>query len=313
MFEIVLHALVPVVFGVALGWLVGRIGILDAERIRSISTYIVSVALPAALFVGVFSFSPSQLDNARYLITLIVALMAPWLIALGLSRVAFRSTVPSAGMLALNSGFPDLAYFGLPVLSALIGAQGLLPVIVGNIVISVVMVPLTMLLLGAAVAGKTKHMSLLDNLKATMTKPLVWAPVLGAILVLLGVKLPDLAVSSIKLIGETAGGTALFTLGVMLSGLTPSLDRSALSVVVLKNFLQPVLGLGLAMAFHFSGNLSKGIVIAAACPCATASAMLASTYRIDENSTTAAVVLSNIIGIPTMAMWIYAVEKLWGT
>lgn len=313
MFEIILHALVPVVFGVALGWLVGWIGILDAERIRSIATYIVSVALPAALFVGVFNFSPSQLDNGRYLLTLIVALMAPWLIALGLSRAAFGSTVPSAGMLALNSGFPDLAYFGLPVLSALIGAQGLLPVIVGNIVISVVMVPLTMLLLGASVAGKGKQMSLLDNLKSTVTKPLVWAPVLGAVLVLLGVKLPDLAVGSIKLIGETAGGTALFTLGVMLSGLTPSLDRSALSVVVLKNLLQPVLGLAIALAFHFSGILSKGIVIAAACPCATASAMLASTYRIDEKSTTAAVVLSNIIGIPTMAMWIYVVEKLWGT
>ena len=153
------------------------------------------------------------------------------------------------------------------VLSALIGAQGLLPVIVGNIVISVViMVPLTMILLGAALAGKTKHVSLLDNLKSTVTKPLVWAPVLGAVLVLLGVKLPDLALSSIKLIGETAGGTALFTLGVMLSGLTPSLDRSAVSVVLLKNFLQPVLGLGLALAFHFSGNLPKGIVIAAACP-----------------------------------------------
>jgi malonate transporter and related proteins len=312
-FAIILHALVPVVFGVALGWLVGRLGILDAERIRSISTYIVSVALPAALFVGVFNFSPSQIDNVPYLLVLIVALMAPWLIALGLGRVAFRSSVPSAGMLALNSGFPDLAYFGLPVLSALIGAQGLLPVIVGNIVISVVMVPLTMLLLGAAVAGNGKHISLLDNLKSTVAKPLVWAPVLGAVLVLLGVRLPDLAVSSIKLIGETAGGTALFTLGVMLSGLTPSMDRSVLSVVVLKNFLQPVLALGLALAFHFTGTLSKGIVIAAACPCATASAMLASTYRIDEKSTTAAVVLSNIIGIPAMAMWIYAVEKLWGT
>ncbi len=312
MFEIILHALVPVVFGVALGWLVGRLGILNPERIRSISTYIVSVALPAALFVGVFNFAPSQIDNPRYLFTLLIALMAPWLIALGLGRLAFRSSLPSAGMLALNSGFPDLAYFGLPVLSALVGAQGLLPVIVGNIVISVIMVPLTMLLLGAAISGKGNHTSFLDNLKSTVTKPLVWAPVLGAVLVLLGVKLPDLAASSIKLIGETAGGTALFTLGVMLSGLTPSLDRSVLSVVLLKNLVQPVLGLGLAFAFGFSGSLSKGIVIAAACPCATASAMLASTYRIDEKSTTAAVVLSNIVGIPTMAMWIYAVEKLWG-
>ncbi|MGA2596544.1 MAG: hypothetical protein ABSH09_06070 [Bryobacteraceae bacterium] len=61
MFEIILHASCA-------GW------ILDPERI------------PAALFVGVFNFSTSQLDNGRYLLTLIVALMAPWLIALGLNR-----------------------------------------------------------------------------------------------------------------------------------------------------------------------------------------------------------------------------------
>jgi malonate transporter len=309
MFQTILQALVPVVFVVGLGWLVGRLGILDPQRIRSITTFIVTVALPAALFVGVFSFSPSQLENGRYLLTLAIALMGTWTVGFGLARIAFRCTKPSAGMLALNASFPDLAYFGLPVLAAVIGSQGLLPVIVGNLVVSVLMVPITILLLGAT--DGTKHESLFGNLKSTVTKPLVWAPVLGAILVLFGVKLPPLAESSVKLIGATAGGTALFALGVMLSGLTPHLDKIAISVVLLKNFAQPAVALLLALAFHFSGVLSKGVVLAAACPCATASAMLASTYRIDEQSTTSAVVLSNIAGVFTMAMWIYVVEKIW--
>jgi malonate transporter len=173
----------------------------------------------------------------------------------------------------------------------------------------VLMVPITVLLLGAI--DRTKHESLVENLQSTVTKPLVWAPVLGAILVLFGVKLPPLAEASVKLIGGTAGGTALFALGVMLSGLTPRLDKMAVSVVLLKNFVQPALALALALAFHFSGVLSKGVVLAAACPCATASAMLASTYRIDEQPTTSAVVLSNIAGVLTMAMWIYVVAKIW--
>jgi malonate transporter len=309
MFQTILQALVPVVFVAGLGWLVGRLGVLDPQRIRSITTFIVTVALPAALFVGVFSFSPSQLENGSYLLTLAVALMGTWAVGFGLARIAFRRTTPSAGMLAMNSSFPDLAYFGLPVLTAVIGAQGLLPIIVGNLVISVLMVPITIILLGQT--DSTKHESLLDNLKSTVTKPLVWAPVLGAILVLFGVKLPPLAKASVSLIGETAGGTALFALGVMLSGLTPRLDKMAISVLLLKNFVQPALGLAFALAFHLPGVLSKGVVLAAACPCATASAMLASTYRIDEQPTTSAVVLSNIAGVFTMAMWIYVAEKIW--
>jgi malonate transporter len=309
MFQTILQALVPVVFVAGLGWLVGRLGVLDPQRIRSISTFIVTVALPAALFVGVFSFSPSQLENGRYLLTLAGALMGTWAVGFGLARIALRRTTPSAGMLAMNASFPDLAYFGLPVLTAVIGSQGLLPIIVGNLVVSVLMVPLTMVLLGQMEG--TKHVSFVDNLKSTVTKPLVWAPILGAVLVLFGVKLPPLAEASIKLVGATAGGTALFALGVMLSGLTPRLDKMAISVLLLKNLLQPAMALVLALAFHFSGVLSKGVVLAAACPCATASAMLASTYRIDEEPTTSAVVLSNIAGVLTMAMWIYLVEKIW--
>jgi malonate transporter and related proteins len=309
MFQIILQALVPVVFVAGLGWLVGRLGILDPQRIRSITTFIVTVALPAALFVGVFSFSPSQLENGSYVLTLAVALMGTWAVGFVLARFAFRGSTPSSGMLAMNSSFPDLAYFGLPVLAAVIGAQGLLPIIVGNLVISVLMVPITMVLLGQMAGAKQE--SLLNNLKSTVKKPLVWAPVLGAILVLFGVHLPPLATESVNLIGKTAGGTALFALGVMLSGLTPRLDKTAISVLLLKNFVQPAIGLAFALTFHMSGVLSKGIVLAAACPCATASAMLASTYRIDEQPTTSAVVLSNIAGVFSMAMWIYVAEKIW--
>jgi len=309
MFQTILQALVPVVFVAGLGWLVGRLGILDPQRIRSITTFIVTVALPAALFVGVFSFSPSQLENGSYVLTLAVALMGTWAVGFVLARFAFRGSTPSSGMLAMNSSFPDLAYFGLPVLAAVIGAQGLLPIIVGNLVISVLMVPITMVLLGQMAGAKQE--SLLNNLKSTVKKPLVWAPVLGAILVLFGVHLPPLATESVNLIGKTAGGTALFALGVMLSGLTPRLDKTAISVLLLKNFVQPAIGLAFALTFHMSGVLSKGIVLAAACPCATASAMLASTYRIDEQPTTSAVVLSNIAGVFSMAMWIYIAEKIW--
>jgi predicted permease len=123
--------------------------------------------------------------------------------------------------------------------------------------------------------------------------------------------LPPFAEASVKLIGEPAAGTVLFALGVMLGGLAPRLDKIAIGVLLLKNFVQPAVALVFALAFHFSGILSKGIGLAAACACATASAMLASTYRVDEQRTTAAVVLSNVAGIFIMAMWIFLVEKMW--
>src|SRR5258706_15988788 len=108
MFQTILQALVPVVFVAGLGWLVGRLGVLDPQRIRSITTFIVTVALPAALFVGVFYFSPSQLENCRFFLTLAVPLVGAGAGGFFLCRIAFRRTTPSACMLAMKASFPGL-------------------------------------------------------------------------------------------------------------------------------------------------------------------------------------------------------------
>jgi hypothetical protein len=81
----------------------------------------------------------------------------------------------------------------------------LLPISIGNPVASVLMLPITMLLLGQTEG--TKHVFFLDNLKSTFTKSLVWAPVPGALLVHFAGKLPPLAKASIRLVGAAAGVT----------------------------------------------------------------------------------------------------------
>jgi predicted permease len=90
----------------------------------------------------------------------------------------------------------------------------------------------------------------------------------------------------------------------ILRRLNPRLHKMAISVVLLKTFVQSALG-------HFSGALSKGVVLAAARPGATASATLAPTYRIEEHPAASAVVLRNIAEVLKMATGIFVVEKIW--
>ena len=69
MFQTILQALVPVVFVAGLGWIVGRLGVLDPQRIRSVTTFVVTVAFPAAF-------------------TWAVALMGTWAVVLPTSSSA---------------------------------------------------------------------------------------------------------------------------------------------------------------------------------------------------------------------------------
>jgi malonate transporter and related proteins len=312
MISLILHGIVPVIFVLALGFYAGRKNIIDQEGARNFSTYVMTFGLPITLFAGIFSFTPEQLENVPYLLMLVLALVVPFAIAIVLARWLFKKPIQEASLVGCNAGFPDMAYFGLPILATVVGSEAMLPVIVGNLVTSIIILPTIIFLLhhGAPESGGGKRESFGANMVKTLKAPVVWAPILGLLLVLLHVRLPDLAKDSLQVIGVTTGGIALFTLGILLSHLQLRVDGPTFFVVLMKNLAMPAFALGLGMLFHLDGLLLKGAVITAACPSATVGAMLSSQQKVGEESVPAQVLCSNVAAILTMAFWIYIVEKV---
>jgi hypothetical protein len=310
MFNLILSALVPVAFVVLLGYLAGRSKLVNQDGAKSLSTVVVNFALPCALFVAIFGFSPSQFENIPYVVTLLVSITLPFFAAFFLSLLVWKKPTGEAALFGSNSGFPDMAYFGLPVVLTVIGQQGMLPIIVGNIVTSIIVIPVVMAMLHKGQASGSQS-NVLSIVLSTLKQPVVWAPLTGLVLVLLGVKLPELATGSLKLLGNISGGLALFTLGVLLSFLTPKIDKPVVLVVFIKNLVMPALAVALALVFKLDGDLAKGIVIIAACPAATMGAMLSSQFNVAQDKIPAQILASNVAAILTMAMWIFVAEKLF--
>jgi malonate transporter len=312
MIHLILQGIVPVVFVLALGYLAGRKGFISDEGARNFSTYIVNFALPCTLFVGIFSFTPQQFDNGAFILTLCLSLILPFALSIGIGRLAFKKPLAEAGLFACNCGFPDMAYFGLPVLISIVGAQALLPVIVGNLVTSIILVPAIVYMVhqGTAAPGQKGSGSFLGNMLNTLEQPVVWAPILGLILVLLHVRLPALLDDSFKLFGQTTGGVALFTLGALLSRLKLKIDWPTGVVVLIKNVAMPAIAVGLALLFHLDGPLAKGAIITAACPAATFGAMLSAKSRIGQTTIPPQILASNIFGIFSMGFWIFIAERI---
>lgn len=310
MFNLILSALVPVAVVVLLGYLAGRSKLVNQDGAKSLSTVVVNFALPCALFVAIFGFSPSQFENIPYVVTLLVSITLPFFAAFFLSLLVWKKPTGEAALFGSNSGFPDMAYFGLPVVLTVIGQQGMLPIIVGNIVTSIIVIPVVMAMLHKGQASGSQS-NVLSIVLSTLKQPVVWAPLTGLVLVLLGVKLPELATGSLKLLGNISGGLALFTLGVLLSFLTPKIDKPVVLVVFIKNLVMPALAVALALVFKLDGDLAKGIVIIAACPAATMGAMLSSQFNVAQDKIPAQILASNVAAILTMAMWIFIAEKLF--
>jgi len=222
----------------------------------------------------------------------------------------WKKPAGEGSLFASNSGFPDMAYFGLPVVLTVLGQQGMLPIIVGNIITSIIVIPIIMAMLNKG-QGTGPSPSIGIIIIKTLKQPVVWAPLTGLILVLLGVKLPALMTESLKLIGNISGGLALFTLGILLSLLKPRVDLEVVVVVILKNLVMPALVVGLALLFKLDPVLAKGAIIIAACPAATMGAMLSSQFSVAQEKIPGQILASNIIAIVTMAMWIYIAKTLF--
>ena len=310
MASLLLNALVPVWFVILVGYVAGRCGLIPNEAIRSFSTVVIDIALPCTLFVGVFGFRPAQFENVAYIATLATTFVVPFVAGVVIAVRYYRRRMPEASLFACNCGFPDMAFFGLPVVTVIVGPQGLLPVIVGNILTSILIIPPVMAMLHHHGDKEDSGLLIGEVVIQTFRRPIVWAPILAFVLALAGLQIPALAAESLKLVGGITGGLALLTLGLMLSELTPRFDKEAAIISLLKNFVAPAMVVAAAKLLHLPRDLSVGAVIIAACPSATIAAMLSSQFAVARDKIPGQILASNLVAFVSMPLWILVAEKL---
>ena len=306
-------ALLPILFVVALGYASARFGIIDSNAAGVFSKFVVDFALPLSLFIAAARAKPSDLSNWRYVLALLIGFVGSFAVAFVCGRALFGHDQRTAAIQGLASTFPNLAYCGPPVLGAVVGLSGILAVLVGNLVLTVVVIPLTLILMGGRGGGQapaSKAALLGQSLLGAVKQPLVWLPLIGIALALSGLHLPDLAASTANEIGSAAGGVALFTLGLMLAGLQLRLDREVAINVAVKNLLQPALLLGIAFLLGLHGSLGKEVFLVGVLPTATLVPALAHASKAYEDQAPLTVMASTLFSIVTITVGIAIAEKL---
>lgn len=310
MIETILNGLLPVAFGILLGWLTGRQGLLKHEDAHVLGVFVIRFALPFALFEGAVKTAPEKLGNVGFFLCLIFGLMGTYLIALAVGRLIFKHDLRTATMQALVSSYPDMAYFGAPILAAMFGPEGFLAVLVGNLVTSIFMLPLTIVLthvsnkLDAGHGWKDSWHILVHSITNAVINPIVWLPILGTILSFGHVTLPAPVLSSVDLIAKAAGGTSLFALGLMLYGEPFRINADVLTNLGLKNLLMPLLMVLGAVLFGVTGAAREQVIITGATPTAVAAAIFALKNNTYTANATATILISTILGIGTAGILI---------
>jgi len=306
--SVIVQALAPVAFVILLGVLAGRMGLIKAASSEVLAALALDFCLPALLFVATAKMTVTELENWRFFLGISIGLLGVYLLALAIAVLVFRKPIADGSLQALNSAFPNMAFMGVPVLTAVIGASAVLSVVIGNLISSFLLLPLTLTLLEAGKPGQKKDASRLavaaKSLLGAIKQPLVWAPLAGIALALLQVPMPGFVSASFTLIGTATSGVALFALGLVLSGKKLVFGGAVLLNTIFKIALQPAAMLLLALALDVTGVYRREMLLLGALPTASMTAMFAVEYDVYVAESEATILLSTILSVVTLGVLI---------
>ena len=313
--SLLLESLFPLVFIMLLGWLSGKLGYTRREDASVLATVVIRFALPVHLFIGALNTHPDKMKNFTFMAVLVIGLMGSYILTLLISRYVFRHDIKTSAIQSLVCAFPDMAYFGAPVLAVLICPEGFLGVLIGNLVTSVLMIPLTIILIrmgdkrGRADAEQPNPLRLiLQNLFKAVRNPIVWIPISGVLLSLAGVQLPHMLSMPIEMVGKVACGLSLFALGLLFYGERPTVNIQTCTNISIKNLLQPAMMAVAGLAFGLSHSLMQQVIIIGATPSTIAAGMFALRSDTYIEPASSSILLGTAVGVVTEGFMIYLIS-----
>lgn len=254
-------------FVIAVGFLIGRIGLLGEHAPYVLSRVVFFVLTPCLLFVLLAHADPGVLFSSRLLVSALAALFCFAVFAL-VAGLAFRRRAAETVIGSLGSGYVNANNIGIPVAAYVLGdATYSAPVVLVQLL---VFAPIALAILDATTTGRV---SIARVLLQTVRNPLIVASALGTLIAVSGVEVPPLVFEPFAMIGAAAVPVVLIGFGMSLSGsrlLEPGTNRRDVALAsTLKLVVMPLVAFTLGrFVFGMEGHELFAIVVLAALPSA---------------------------------------------
>jgi malonate transporter len=312
--SILAFALIPIFFGLLLGYFAGLRKFVDNRDVHSLVRFVMNFALPCSLFTAIAHTDRAMLRSQAGLVAALgLVYLLVFFLTWFVERKMFHSNAADSAVLALTLGFPNATAVGIPLLDALYGPSAAAATAMGIAIGAVTISPITLAILerstltGHAVSASVQIRS---SLWKAVKRPVVWAPVLGVLAALVKVHLPDFANRSLTVMGNATAGAALFLTGLIVSAQRFRLNGRVIAAIVAKNLLQPALCLAVAWIIGLSVAETRYAVLIAAIPCGFFGLVFGKGFNSSPLTASSSLIFSYVFGIATLAGWIVLLGRL---
>jgi malonate transporter len=284
---------------IAVGWLVGRTGLLGVEAPGMLSRLSFFVATPALLFLTLAGADTATVASVALVASAGSAVLVA-LLYLGLAWWHWRLPAPQLAVGALSSSYVNSGNLGIPVSVYVLGdASYVAPVLLFQVL---VMAPVGLAVLAGSRSSAPSWRQLLSQ---PLRTPVVIGCALGLLVAATGLDLPELVLEPVGLIAALAVPAALLAYGMSLHG-APRPASGALAgqvwlAVVLKNVVQPALAYALGRwVADLDGLALFAVTVTSALPTAQNVFVFASAYDRGTSLARDVILLSTVLSVPVL-------------
>jgi malonate transporter len=287
---------------IAVGWAVGRTGVLGADAPGILSRLSYFVATPALLFLTLGRADTAMVASFALIATAGSAVVTA-LLYVGLAWWRWRLPAAQLTTGALSSSYVNAGTLGIPVAAYIVGnASYVAPVLLFQVL---VMAPVGVGVLAGSRTGRGSTPTWRQLVVQPLRTPVVVGCVLGLLLAASGLDLPAVLLEPVELIAVLAVPAALLAYGMTLHG-APRPAAGALAgqvwlAVVLKNLAMPAIAYALGRwVADLDGIALLAVTATSALPTAQNVFVYAAAYDRGTVLARDAILLSTVVSVPVL-------------
>lgn len=290
---------------VATGFVAGKLAVLRGETVRALSRFIIDFTLPAVILISMQRpFSPDLRDQALRILgisAILYTLSFP--LAYAAARLYRSASEPERGVHRFAMCFSNVGFMGFPVAEALLGRQSLFIVAIYNIPFQILAFSVGVIMIARpSRAAATRRERLLATL-TTLRSPAIVSAVLGFVLFLASIRIPEPLYTAMDMLGSTTTPLAMVLIGAILAqtrlGHVLANPRIWLTTAY-RLVLHPLVIFVLARAAGLHGLELAVPVLVTAMPVAANTTILAGAYGGDEVTASGLVFISTLLSLATI-------------
>lgn len=307
-----LGATIPVFLLIVIGYLLGRVGLLNDAFCQVSDKLVFHIALPSMLFFEMVKMDIRKDFDPLYLLFCAAVTSLIFFSLWVLSR-HFLPDKAFVGEFVQVSYRSSAAILGCAIIQSVYGSLGAAPLmILGSVPLFNFYAILVLSVEGPTSKGGTLFSKLRFALRSAALNPIILAIALGLLASLLGLnRFPPIAQKTLSSLSSLAMPLALLSIGASFQG-TKALGHARLSTVAasIKLLLLPALFFPLAIILGFTGSKLLSFLIMLGSTSTPTCYIMARNLGHEGSLSVAVIVLTTILSAFTLTFWIFLARAL---